>query len=352
MAKRRLRTLLLLVALATLILGTGGCASVLMDGSCVKARIRSEPVSPGLRKIKNRYLAFVGGNPRSPGFAFLRFPLQMWGPFRYEFTAGLFNDRAVANAGSANLCTELDELPAMAGDPLQFLVLCATRQAGGFLVFASTNIGFGSPTNLPGTRFISGDKVELAVDYTGTQFHFFARPPGSLTWMEVTTNPFAYDQTMALLPSFGLSNSTMRRAEYGIDDLSIVANGDPPGMLTPEEMISLTLMDGIEKMIEAAFGLDAFGGDFFGASALLTEAEADLQDAADQIAALDESREVRRAGSRLGRSQKGLDRTQRKVDQAIARPRTQESAIIRRITGAVKNADRALAEILPYDTDI
>ncbi len=249
----------------------------------------------------DRYVFMRAQKKAQGGFAFALLPRDLWGPFRWELTAGLF-DPAHANVGPGFFCTELD---ARGTNPLQFYALCVQPVPGGLLVFVSSHLGNHGQLFLAGATI-----VDLAVEHDGTNLLFQVREAGTPDYALVAQVPLD-PQPFPLLPSIGVSN-VGQGAEAGFDNFRVPFNGVSPVALTPEQaVVRLIWDDAVDDEVAALFLLDGPTPDAAAARANLVEAQGGLDGILVAAQALTPTKAVKKA---IGK----LQAAQGKVKAAIA----------------------------------
>lgn len=208
------------------LLGAVGCAA--------KADLAKTRVARGEKKfafdtamVAHDYYLALQSKKKAAGsaFGFVQVALDLWGPFRWEVSAGLRDPDKTAGLANGFFCTELD---VRGSDPLEFYALCARPISGGLQVFASTHQG-----NQGSTFFAGATEVDLAVEHTGTGLRFEARPSGGGAYTTVAVVAMGA-QTASLLPSIGVSG-VAHPAEVAFDHFALPTNGAPPGGLTTKD---------------------------------------------------------------------------------------------------------------------
>jgi hypothetical protein len=198
------------------------------------------------RAPKDHYAAFAGKRNASNGFAFSRFSHDLWAPFRYEATAGVYNPRKAAASALCRPCIELDER----GNFLHFYGVCAQIQPTGIFVYAFSH----ESNNLGGQLFTGATDVEMAIEADGANMIFQGRPRGSDTWTTLATIPFA-GQTVPLLPAAG-AGSMSPGSEVALDNLRIVFDGKAPDNLRPEQRLARRIWAALLPQIRGVHELD------------------------------------------------------------------------------------------------
>lgn len=289
-----------------------GLAATLLVTGCADARYVS--VKHGSRDAarearfagdapKDRYLKVQSKKQDKPGRMAMVIPCDLWGPFRWEVSAGLFDPDKAAAADQSIFGTELDGRGAF--PPTEFYGISAQVTNGGLNVFAYTH---NSPSAIGSQFFAGAGEVTFAIESTGAQLLFQARPRGEKTFTQVATFPFANQQD-PLLPSIGVFNLA-NKGVVGFDEWRLVASSDEPGTPPAGRVASRRIWLAACALAEAGHALDG-EPDFSGAATFLLAARNELDAAraqADQLA----------TGGKVKKARKDLKKAAADLEQALA----------------------------------
>ncbi len=313
----RLPFLLTLVAVAILLHGCIGPGKIPANlRKALEDRFSIRFIEQPLKKSgpKDHYLAIHDTEDRG---AFLRPPLDLHPPFRWELKFGLFSPST--STGDGIFGTELD---VRGSEPLVFYGLFAQSVNGGLNVFASSNAG------IHGSKFYAGIRiVEAAVEHDGKEMIFFARPAGSDAPYDEIARLSVPDLGGPLNATAGAFN--IGAGEVGFDCIRVVKNGNPPEPVSPEHDAANALFAVAREILEAIYSLDGFTPDAAEGGAHIQNA-LDLLDAAmAQVEALDEPgkktpqklalKNLKKAGKKIAKALKLLEKSGLKKSEKVVK---------------------------------
>lgn len=316
MAANGWRVKVCLVALACVALTwLAGCTAVFDTAgtrcSGRSRRGRSKPealaVTEETKAAADRYVAFVGTRNPKPGkpvYGFCQLPRDLWAPFQWDVSAGLFKAGMADRVAPGFFCTELDVRDS---DPLEFYALCAQPYAGGLNAFASSHEG-----HLGGYFFAGATELDFSIVADVGSLTFLARPSGTKDYVQVAHVPF-FLQTGPLLPSIGVSG-IKKKGEVGFDHFTVVSNGASPDPLSAEQEIVKTIWDAIDDQVAALELIDGTTPDFDTAATLVQDSMDTLDDALTDLDALPDSAAKRKATKRLKAARRQKKKALKKVE--------------------------------------
>jgi hypothetical protein len=233
----------------------GGCVSGEMAG--VKAKRGSERVgyamtSPDAKAAsqpKNRYLELRAKKGKVGAQGALVMPCDMWMPFRWEVTGGVFDPDYAAQTDGAILGTELDGRGSW--PPTIYYGISAQYTGGGLNAYAYTH-NSSSPI---GSHYFAGvTRLEFAIEADGANIMFYARPKGSSSWTTLGTYPLT-NQTVPLNPAMGVFNMDSK-GRVGFDDFRLVTNGVSPTPLSSQQTVARLIWESSVGIVGSMHGLD------------------------------------------------------------------------------------------------
>jgi hypothetical protein len=334
MFERRAATGLFLAA-AALACGCGSDSSQAKPLSVV-ARIKSELARP--------YLSMRA--PDAPaGGEFDRVPLDLWGPFEWEITFGVFDESRVGGLENAFFGTELDSR----GQPTEtYFGIYAQPQAAGLLVFGEWEDAATGYHGLNSVTYPGVLVVEARIEHDGTSIRFFSRPKGSTAaFDDLGTVPFS-PQPFPLNPAFGVFDFT-GNAEVGFDAMRVVSNSAPPAPVSAAHAAVNAVLGAIGSFAEARYALTVAIPDPAAASAHLDTAGAKVEAADAAVAAL-ATGETLKASKK---SRKALKKARKRLAKMKARLANDGAAAAPKVLKDIAASFLSLAQsadaVLPQD---
>jgi hypothetical protein len=266
------------------------------------------PAVPGDAAGKDRYLAMRAKKSAVGGFACVQVGRELWAPFRWEVTAGVY-DSEHDNVSPGSFGTELD---VRGSDPLQFFafrVKPVTQPRAGLHVQVESHL---SPNH--GDLDLAGATgVDLAIEHDGTNLVFTVRETGTSPWLLLGAIPL--DQRAALLPSLEVSNLG-HGAEVGFECARVVANGPSPLTLLPEQQAARDLWDhAVDDALEALYAMDGNAPDLAAVTEDLAAALDGLHDCAADVQALEPTKSAKKAAAALQLAQAKLAKASQQLKQ-------------------------------------
>lgn len=325
----------LVVAAATLAAAACGNSS---DG---KAPARRPPAHARrlLAELKRPYLSMRA--PDAPGDSeFDRVPLDLWGPFRWEATFGVYDASRTAGLENTFFGTELNTR----GAPThEYYGIYAHLEGGGVFVIVETDAGVIGSTTYAGVT-----RVEAVVEHDGQQFLFHARPAGSSGAYDLlATLPYA--QTVPLNPAIGTFNFA-GNAEVGFDRLRVVSNSAAPAPVGETHAAVDAIFAAMGPMAEARYALGEDPADTAGAAAFLDGALVALDETKGAIGA---AAEAAKRPNPFRTSVTEVKKVRRRVSKVRSRLRSRgaraRAAALRDIAVGFYGLAKAADAILPQD---
>jgi hypothetical protein len=260
-------------ALLLLAVATAGCADAAGAGA---GKMVSELGFAKLDKATGtEYLGIRAKKKVESAYLVINVPRDLWPPFRYEVTAGLF-DPSRAWTGGGFFCTEVSRIDS---NPLDFYDICGQPVASGINVFTADMNGSRK------TRLFTGaTRVDLAVEHDGTDLVLYARATGEPDWIEIDrfNRPAGPDP---YLGGIGAAQIAFGQ-EAGFDEFRVVENGSPPSTPSAPDGARESVFQALDPLVEALHALNDTAPDSVQASMDLERAESALADARTDVDAL------------------------------------------------------------------
>jgi len=302
-----MRRLLLLISLASLVFASGCAEAVAVKVSRSSRSSFAAFAGGGGGGPENRFLRVQSKKKTKPGQMAMRVPCDMWGPFRWEVSGGLYDPNKAAAADQAIFGTELDGRGPF--PPTEFYGISSQVTNGGMNVFAFTH---NSPTAIGSNFFAGATEIDFAIEATPTQLVFEARPTGGGGFTQIATFPFT-NQATPLLPSIGAFNLS-GKGVIGFDDWRLVSNGTEPGTPPAGHVAAREIWDVACAISDAGHAVDGIA-DFGAAATQLATAKTLLDQARATADALPTNKNVKKARKDLKTANKKLDSAITWVDQ-------------------------------------
>lgn len=278
-----------------------------------------------LAELKRPYLSMRA--PDAPGTSeFDRVPLDLWAPFRYEGTFGIFDPSRAAGLENAFIGLEVNS---RGGPNHDYWGIYANPQSGGLLVSGEAQSqGFGS------VFFPGATKIDGAIVHDGSNVRFLARESGSgAEFVEVGSVPDV--QAFPLNPAIGTFDFS-GNAEAGFDRLRVASNSAPPEAVTTAHAAMNAIFDAMAALAEVRYDLASDPAQHAAAAGHLTTA-------LDAITSAGAAVEAVRAPGKAANPVRTAMRELRKVKSKAASTR---SSLQRRGARAVRSARTAVANAL------
>jgi hypothetical protein len=237
------------------------------EGFVEEVASKSDTSSKKPKLPRNSYSAAVSNKKAQQAFFFLRTWDELWQPFCFQLTVGLFDQNKIGGFTQSSIFGA--ELDVRDSEPFRFYGLFLQVSGAGFQVFVASDQG-----NHGIAQFTNTQALDLLIEATDTELRFLARPAGSGgAYTLVDALPFT-NQTEPLAPGYGMFNIGPK-VLVGFDNFCIVKNNPP----VPEGIVK-TLMHDILQQIglplsRAAKAFD--GAAVFDNPALATDGIVDLE---------------------------------------------------------------------------
>ncbi len=283
---------------------------------------------------QDRYLRVQSKKKNKPGRMALVVPCDLWAPFRWEVSGGLYDPDRAAAADQAIFGTELDGRGAF--PPTEFYGVSAQVTSGGLNAFAFTDA---SSSSIGSQFFAATTEIDFAIEATGTMLVFEARPTGTTDWTQIAAVPFSNQKT-PLLPTVGVFNLS-GKGVVGFDDWRLVSNGTEPGSPPAGHLAAAEIWHAACALVEAGHALDGIP-DFSTADTWLQTAVTRVDAARATVDALPTSKPVKKARADLKKARK-------EIVEALARVANEkkEGKAIGDLKAAVKRLQKAADRV--YD---
>lgn len=289
-------------AVALALLAATGCSTIIekkfLDISTGQetAAVAAPGSSPGTLAA-DHYIEMR--SKKADALGFIRLPRDLWPPFRYECTAGVFDASKFDASEGGQVCVELD---GRATDPLKFFGMCGQILSDGINVYGYSDA---SVVPIASHKFDGAHAIDFAIEADGNTITLLARAVGDPSYMTIADAAYS-DPTFALLPSFGVSGLDKKGA-VGFDFLRVTSNGDPPAPTTLQQDAARAAWTAADPILEAIYSLDG-GMPDAPASGLAIAAGLVALDGADAaVALLPESKKQKNAAKSLAAARKKLE---------------------------------------------
>lgn len=284
-ARTRLMNTTLALAAGVLLLGLEACSTGDFDGVRPSQGARHASRS-GAREAessdKDRYFKLEGKKHEPAGgrVGFIQMPRELWAPFRFETSGGLYDLNHPATQG--RFCTEIGRT---GSPPSQYYGMCANILPGGLQVYAYAHT---SGSALGSVVFAGATEVDFAIETSGSGMTFYSRPTGNPVWVEIATHPFS-GQTVPLFPAVG-AVGIGKKEVVGFDNFRLVSNSPSPDAQSSEQIVATALWSAADGMLESMHGLDGTAPDYDAAATDLAQSQSDLAAAKSLVASVTDSR--------------------------------------------------------------
>lgn len=316
----------------------GGCGIGEFFGITVKSSRRASTdaksrSSAGLPK-DDHFIQFKGKNrePKNGRLGFIQMPRELWQPFCWQTSAGLYDPNHPATRGI--FCTEVGRT---GSPPSQYFGMCAQVLGGGLNVYAYAHT---SGSALGSMLFAGATEVDFKIEATVNTIIFSARPTGDVSWNQIATHAFS-GQAQALFPSIGVSGIGKKQV-VGFDNYRVVSNTIPLDPSGTELSVANILWAAADLMIESLHDLDGNNPDYATAATDLAAARAQLNSALTSSAAITNGKLRRKTIDRIKKARRRL------ADAALLVGRNKRARdAIGDLTSSLKQVLKAIFKLTP-----
>jgi hypothetical protein len=331
---------ILTLSLAAVLLG--GCKGVGGELSGVRTRRATETVGSGAvvpqaaktSLPKNRYFEFEAKKGKTATQGSVVMPCDLWLPFRWEVTGGVFDLDRLGETDGAILGTELDGRGAW--PPVIYYGISAEVSLGGLNAYAYTH---NSSNSIGAHFFADATRLDFAIEADGALLLFLARRTGDSSWTTIATHPFPV-QTTALNPSVGVFNMDSK-GRVGFDDFQLIFNGLSQTPLSAQQEVARLIWEGSAGIISSLHGLDGGAPNFPTAEGALGTSYLGLEAALLANESVTDSKIRKKAKSYLEKARKKVAKAQSSVADANAKK------ALERLQSAFKYLLKAVSKLDP-----
>ncbi len=202
---------------------------------------------------------------------FETFPIELWAPFTFEITAGLF-DPAHANLSGGTFDIDVQSADFMSAGAQFHSMTVSPLGGGGLSVEAESSL---DPDNVVGTHdFPGATELDFRFEVVSGMLHFLARKRSDPTFVDLGAVSLPV-QTTPLVPGFGAIDLG-HKVRIGFDHARLLADALPPGTPTDRKNAGNAIRLAALVALEAFYQVDGPTPDFPNASALLATTLADV----------------------------------------------------------------------------
>ncbi len=253
------------VLLALLVLATGCVTSLGKKGG---SNLRWSQ-----KRVGNDHYLGVQVRGRAPGSGFILLKRNLWPPFRWEVTYGVYGGEASSTG------TFGSELDAVGSSPLQFYGISAQYVSGGLNVFAASHL---SAPGTHGSKFYPGvRKVDVAIEHDGSKLRYYSRPHGTGASYDLLAEIDVTGQMLPVRPTVGVFHIE-KQDRIGFDHFRVAENGMPPAPSAEDEAVA-KIFQAVDAQVDAFDGVDGETPNPTAAVALLADSRESLDAALAKV---------------------------------------------------------------------
>lgn len=296
-------------------------------------------------ELKRPYISMRAADAPA-GSEYDRVPLDLWGPFRWQVTFGVFDPARAAGLEQTYFGTELD---ARGSEHEDYYGIYAHLQDGGVYVYVEYEESGGGTQSLSGRTYVGVVALDAVIEHDGTDLHFLVRPRGSADpYDEIGTLPLS-PQPYPLNPGFGTFDFT-GDAEVGFDLMRVVSNSAAPAPVDEAHAAFNAIFGAIDPLAEARYALTAAVPDPDAAAAHILAAGPKLDAANAAVAAISKTtaprKKTRKSRAAIRKAKRRLARNRRRLAQRGAAAAAQ---VLKDLSASYFTLAQAADAILPQD---